>query len=221
MNRLLPWLLLPILSACSVSRAIAPLPKGSGAITTSMGGPITANLDPAIPLPITSIGYMHGLNGKTNLHGAFYPTGLAAFGVGGIDVGAATEIFPPDGARPRLMIDGTMYVYAGNNSEGPPPFAARVLPDVQAVLTWDLKRQSVYLGLDQLVQPFPEFRWHFTPLVGGMARVGRVGLQLEYKWMALYRDNIPLAADWIGPFHHGASSVQIGFSVAIGPQEEG
>ena len=185
-----------------------------------MGGPITANLSPAIPLPMTSIGYMHGLNGKTNVYGEFYPTGLAAFGVGGIGGGVATEVLTPEKARPCIMIEGGMYAYAGNNDKGPPPFAVRVFPHLQTTFSWDLKRQSLYTGLDQLIEPYPGFRWHLTPLVGGMARVGRLGFQLEYKWMAWYLDNIPIAAEWIGPFHHGASSVQIGLSVALGPHRE-
>jgi len=213
----LALILLPLLGACSVSRAVAPLPKGSGQIITSVGGPITKNLSPAIPLPMTSVGYMHGLNGKTNVYGEFYPTGLAAFGVGGVGGGVATEVFGPDGAKPRLMVEGGLYAYAGNNDEGPPPFAARVFPHAQTTFSWDLKRQVLYAGLDQLIQPFPSFRWHFTPLIGGVARVGRVGFQLEYKWMAWYLDNLPIAAEWAGPFHHGASSVQIGISVALGP----
>lgn len=216
MLRLLPWLLL---SACSVSRAVAPLPAGSGAVTTSLGGPITADLGTAIPLPLLSVGYMHGLDGRTNLHGAVYPIGLPTFGVGGLDLGVAREVFPPAGARPRLMVDGTVYAYAGDTEPGDPPFGARVFPDVSAVASWDVGRHAVYVGVDQLVEPFPSFRWHVTPLVGGIARAGRVGLQLEYQWLALYRDNDPIAAQWIGPGGQGASSVLLGVSVAVGPQE--
>jgi len=207
------------LAGCSVSHAVRPLPAGTGAVTASMGGPISGDLPLpiAFAVPITTVGYAHGVSDTTTVHGAAHLVGLAAFGIVGADIGVAHQLFDADGPRPRLMLDGDLILLAGDNTPGvDPPFGFRALPDLQLVTSWDLGPHAVYVGLDQLVQPAPSFRYHPTPLLGAMLTAGRVDVQLEYKWMGWYIDNEPLTAVWYGPFHHGATSIQVGLKVRLG-----
>ncbi|MEZ4316136.1 MAG: hypothetical protein R3F61_01470 [Myxococcota bacterium] len=205
-----------LLVGCTTSRAIKPLPKGTGAVTASLGGPFDSDLGVTFPLPLTSIGYMHGLDGKTNLHGSFFPTGLLAFGVPGASVGIARELWPPDGPSPRLMVDGTLSMFGGDASKGPPGPEFRVFADTSAVLSWDLRAHSVYTGLDVFLQPGPTVNAHLTPLVGTELRAGRTSVAFEAEWLVFYQDNRPLAANWWGPAHRGALQVQVGLAYRLG-----
>ncbi len=93
MTRALPLLLL---SGCAVSHAVRPLPRGTGALTASLGGPISKDLPTpvAFVVPITTVGYAHGVTDGTTVHGAVHPTGLAAFGIFAADVGIAGQLLP-------------------------------------------------------------------------------------------------------------------------------
>lgn len=205
---------LALWGGCTTTRAIRPLDKGEGAIIASVGGPITLELGPVgIPMPLASVGYAHGLDGKTNLHGAVHLSGLFAFGVPGIDVGVARELLTPYKARPRLMIDGTVVAFFGNAAPGDPPAAIRVLPSVDLVASWPIKLQTLYVGVNQIVQPFPEARYYASPFVGIELRPKKtLGFQLEYQWMAPWLKNEDAAARWVGPGGLGASAIKLGFT---------
>lgn len=207
---------LMLLAGCTTSRAIKPLPKGAGAVTASLGGPLTADLGPTIPLPLTSIGYMHGLDGKTNLHGSFFPTGLLAFGLPGASLGVARELWPAEGRAPRLMVDGTLSAFAGNAAKGLPAGAGRVFVDTSAVLSWDVREHSVYTGFDVFLQPAPEVNLHLTPMLGAELRRQRVAVAFEAEWLVFYADNRLGAANWWGPGHRGALQLQLGLSYRVG-----
>ena len=206
---------------CSATRSLEPLDKGTGAITGSFGGPINADLGAAIPLPISSVGYMHGLDGKTNVYGAVYPSGLIFFGVPGIDVGVSRELLTPDGARPRIMLDGTIYGFAGNAGPGDPPAGVRVWTDVASTFVWPIKKHSLFTSVDVFMQPGPgPFHVYVNPHVGGQVRVGRTGFQLEYTWWGPWVDTTYMQPVWKGPGGFGASTVQLGMDVRIGPQSD-
>ncbi|TNE91004.1 MAG: hypothetical protein EP330_06975 [Deltaproteobacteria bacterium] len=217
MTRMLAALAALALVGCSATRSLEPLEKGTGAVTASFGGPINANLGAAIPLPITSVGYMHGLDGKTNLYGAFYPTGLIFFGVPGIDVGVSREVLEPQGARPRIMLDGVVYAFAGNAGPGKPPFAGRMWFDAASTFVWPIGEHALFTSVDLFLQPGPgEFNAYLNPHVGGRARLGRVGLQLEYTWWGPWVDTQYMQAEWRGPGGYGGSTVQLGLDIQIG-----
>ena len=210
------------LAGCSVSRAVKPLPKGSGAMQLSMGGPISKDLPTPVPfvVPITTVGYAHGISDRTSVHGAVHPTGLATFGIFAMDVGATTLLMEADGARPRLMVDGDLIFATGNNAPGDPVGGTRLFPNADLIAAWDVGPHAVYAGVNQLVQPFPAFRYHATPQIGGMLSTGRVDFQLEYKWMAPTSNNLITAAEFVGPFGIGASSIQLGLGIRLGKQED-
>lgn len=210
--------------ACAPTRALAPLQAGQSALTASIGGPIVEVYGAPLPLPISSIGYVRGLDGKTNGHATVYPTNLALFGVFGFDLGVSRELVMPGGARPRVMADLTEYTFFGNAAEGDPKGGFRTFPDVSFIASWpigpeDHARTVPYVGIDQFVQPFPSFRWVPSLVVGDELRIGRhFGLQLETKWMAPLSDTDPVVPHWYGLANHGAFSVQIGFNIYPGPK---
>jgi hypothetical protein len=203
-------------AGCTPSRAVKPLPAGTGAITASLGGPLISDLGPTIPLPLTSIGYMHGLDGKTNLYGSLHPTSLAAFRVFGASLGASRQLWEQQGLSPRLMTGVTLYGFAGDAVDGGDGPAGRVFGDVSAMLSWDLGRHTVYTGAGLFVQPAPTFAAHVTPTLGAQLQPGRLGVQLEAEWLAPYVDNRPLAASWRGIGHHGALQLSVGLSFRLG-----
>ncbi|NCG21371.1 MAG: hypothetical protein GWP91_20365 [Rhodobacterales bacterium] len=216
-----PLLVLLLLVGCSVSHSVRPLAKGTGALQVSMGGPISKDLPTpvAFVVPITTLGYAHGLTEKTSVHGAFHPAGLAAFGIFGMDLGATTLLAEGEGARPRFMLDGDLAFFTGDNTQGDPKGGSRLFPSVEVVGAWDLGNHAVYTGINQFVQPFPGFRYHVTPLVGTMLTAKRVDVQIEYKWMAPASKNALTAAEFVGPFGLGASAVQIGLGIRLGKEK--
>lgn len=214
--------LLLLLSGCAVSHGVRPLEKGTGAITASIGGPISADLPTPIPFttPITTVGYAHGVSDKTTVHGAIHPSGLAAFGLFAMDIGASTLLLEADGARPRLMLDGDLIFATGDNASGGAVGGTRLFPNAELVASWDLGKHAVYGGVNQLLQPFPQARYHVTPLVGTMLVAGRTDFQIEYNWLAPAANNDLTAAQFIGPFGQGASSIKLGLGVRLGKQED-
>lgn len=214
MSRL--FLLAVLASGCTTSRAVRPLPAGTGALTASLGGPLNSNLGATIPIPLTSVGYVRGLDGRTNVHGAFYPTGLAAFRVFGMSGGVARQIWDQDGGFPRLMADLTVSGFVGDAVDGGEGPKGRVFTDLSGVLSWDLGDHSLYTGLDVFVQPAPTTIAHLTPMGGVVLRRGRTGVSFEAEWLAPYVDNRPLAADWNGIGHHGALQLQAGLELRLG-----
>ncbi|MCB9669994.1 MAG: hypothetical protein H6734_11020 [Alphaproteobacteria bacterium] len=212
MRHLLPLLLV----ACSTSRAVRPLPAGTGALTASLGGPINADLGAPIPLPLTTIGYAYGVDGKTDVHAAIHPTAAAAFGVFGASVGVARQVWDQQGGSPRLMTDLTLHAFGGDAAAGPPLAAGRAFAELSGVLSWDVREHSLYTGTDLFFQPGPRATAHLSPLGGAILRRGRTGVAFEAAWLAPYVDNRPLAAHWIGPFHRGAVQLKLGLELGLG-----
>lgn len=222
--RLTHWLLgAALLSAgCSASRSLEPLKKGTGSLTASFGGPINADLGAAIPLPISSVGYMHGLDGKTNVYGAFYPSGLVFFGVPGIDVGISREVLTPEKARPRIMLDAVLYGFAGDAQAGQaPPPGVRVWTDFASSFVWPVGNHLVFTKVDLFVQPGPAFNAYLNPHVGARLNIKRVGLQVEYTWWGPWVNTRFMQPVWIGPGKTlGASTIQFGLNIKLGNQED-
>lgn len=216
------WLPLLLLSGCAVSHGVKPLPQGQGALTASLGGPISKDLPTPVPfvVPITTVGYAHGATDLLTVHGSIHPSGLAAFGVFAADIGAAQQLLAPSGAAPRLMIDGTLILATGNNAPGDPAGGTRLFPDIQLVASWDLGKHAAYVGVDQFFQPFPTVRYHVSPLFGALLSAGRTDLQIEYMWQAPYQRNDLLTAEFVGPFGQGASAIKVGLAVHFGKRDD-
>lgn len=211
----------PLAAACAPTRALAPLEPGQGAFTASLGGPFVEVYGGPLPLPVTSVGYVRGIDGRLNVHGALYPTNLALFGVFGLDLGASYELFGPSRARPRLMADVTAYTFFGDLAKGEPRGGLRVFPDLQLIASWpvggDVTRTVPYVGVDQFTQFFPTAHWNPSLVFGNELRLGkRVGLQLEGKWIAPWVDTEPLVPHWYGAANRGAFSAQLGLTVYAG-----
>ncbi len=217
MRTLLTFLLaIAFSSGCAASRSFAPLEQGQVAVTSTMGGPIVNYFGGHKPLPQSDIGIAYGLNGKTTVHTALHPTQLALFGLFGMDIGINTELVEPDGARPRVMVDGTLYFFAGNNAEGLPKGGARLFPDIQVVAAWPVGNHHFYTGLDNFIQPFPVLRWFPSPMLGTELRAGPVGFQFETKWLGWFSDTDNLTPSWAAPGKQGAISTQMGINLYFG-----
>ena len=204
------------LQGCSISRGIAPLERGQGAVTASFGGPFVEFGGAPIPLPISSVGYMHGVGHGVTVHGAVYPTQLVLFGVGGLDLGASYEVFKAEGPRPRLMVDLTLYSFFGDNQPDGAPGGFRLFPDLTVLASWDLgkPKHHVYLGFENFFQPFPTFRYQPVPMLGAELKASKaVGVLAEAKWMGLPEDTVPLQPIWYAPGNQGAISLQLGVNV--------
>lgn len=205
--------------ACAPTRALAPLEAHQVAVTAAIGGPMVEFAGAPLPLPISSLGVVYGIDGRTNLHATVYPTNLALFGLFGADVGASREVLAPDGPRPRVMADLTLYVFAGDIAAGDPAGGVGVFPDVSAIASWPLAlgRTVPYVGLDNFVEVAPGLRYVPSLVVGDELRVGRrVGLQLEGKLIAPWVDTNRWVPHWYGISRHGAFSVQLGVNVYFG-----
>ena len=213
---------LVLASGCAVSRGIAPLDRGESAVQVSVGGPFVEYAGAPIPLPISSVGYAYGVDGKTNLHSSLYLTQWVLFGVAGLDLGVARELLGADGARPRIMADATVYMFFGDHAPEGAEGGFRLFPDINITVGWDLGRwdHHVYLGIDSFFQPFPEFRYYPTPFLGGEVKTGKdkahVGLIVELAYMAFWEDTLPLNPVWHGVNNHGAISVKLGMNVYFG-----
>jgi hypothetical protein len=208
-----------VLGGCSASRAVSPLGKGNTAITTSMGGPVVSYAGVPLPVPIGSVGAAHGVSDRTNIYGSFYWTPVLLFGIPGADLGVATELFGPMGARPRLMAGATTHVFFGDTAAGDPRGGVRVFPDLSAIGSWPIgphDRSTVWTGLDLLVQTAAPADVFLSPLVGAEVRPGRVGLRAELKWLAATVDNLQGVPDWYGIGHRGALSLQLGVDIHLG-----
>ena len=211
-------LALVLLAGCSTTRALAPLEKGQHGATFSVGGPFVQFAGAPIPLPIASVGYQYGIDGKSNVHGAFYLTQLVLFKVGGFDVGINRELSPAAGARPRVMVDFTNYLFFGDHSPGDPAGGARWFPDVSLMLTWDLGQRPhrIYLGVDTFFQTMPEFHVYPSPVLGTELRASHVvGVQLELAYHAFWADTEPLQPVWYGFDRHGAIAFKLGLNVYV------
>ena len=212
------WVLGLLLSGCAASRAVAPMGAGRGAVTASLGGPLLEFGGAPVPVPLLSAGYRYGLSDRTSVHGALHGTGLVLLGVFGADLGVDVELLPPSGSRPRLMFDQTFALFTGDAALGEPAGGPRVFADLALLASWDVGREAhhPYVGLRLFDQPFPERHVYPYPVAGAVWNAGRLGWQLELGWPGITARNVPSFVDWIGPFHQGALSVQVGATVATG-----
>jgi hypothetical protein len=205
---------------CSTTRALAPLEKGQHGATISLGGPFVQYGGAPIPLPLSSVGYRYGIDGKSDFHTSFYVTQLALFKVGGFDFGFNRELISAKGARPRLMLDTTQHLFFGDRSPGAPDGGTRWFPEISAVATWDLGKPDrphrIFVGASGFFQFFPEVRGYLTPMIGTELRAHRkLGIVLELDWMAPWVDTTYLNPVWYGVGDKGALAFKLGFNIYV------
>lgn len=206
------------LAGCATSRAIAPLDKGQHGVSVSLGGPMVEFGGAPVPLPFVGLGYRYGIDGKTDLHAAIYPSGPVLVGVMGWDVGVAREVLAADGPVPRIMVDLNTTWTVGDNGPGGDPAAFRFFATPSAVFTWDLgpPKHRVYVGADVFFQPAPSVRAIPSVFLGSELQASEVvGLQLELGWTGFHRHTDVGAVTWIGPGQQGAIAVRLGVNVRI------
>ena len=209
--------------ACSTTRALAPLAKGQHGLTASFGGPFVDYGGAPIPLPLTSVGYRYGIDGKSDVHASVYATQAALFGVGGFDVGVSRELVDADGARPRVMLDTNHHLFFGDLEPGDPKGGVVYLPDVSGVLTWDLGASEtphrLYVGATTTFDVQNKGKPWLTPYIGTELRASKmVGVQLE---AAIFGATVPtrfLNPVWYGIDEHGAIVARLGLNVYL-PQK--
>ncbi|MBN2799818.1 MAG: hypothetical protein JXX28_11780 [Deltaproteobacteria bacterium] len=211
--------LLPLLG-CAASRGHTPVPAGQVAWTASLGGPVVEYFDGLKPLPLSALGGAYGVDGRTTVHGAILPTGLALFGVLGLEGGASHLLW--EGESSRLMADGSLWVFAGPHNGAasidydPAPGGLRVFPEGQLLWARDLGPHTVYAGASLFVQPWPDPTALPAPLLGAEVRLGRLGLQPELSWVEAWKDNEPYSPQFLGVSGHGALSLRLGLTLHPG-----
>lgn len=189
--------LAPLVGGCAAARHAAPLDAGELAFSGSAGGPVQS----------VSGSLAYGLNDRATLHTG----GGVITGVTVVHTGVSLEVSPPEGAKPRFMLDLTAY---GAGRDG----AFEVFPDLTLLAAWDLGERGhhLYVALDNLVQlgvtPEP-FLWIPSPQLGGVAWMGPIGLQTQLGWHAPWLDNDNSSVEWLGVGDRGMLSAQAGVIV--------
>lgn len=212
-------MLILTLVACSTTHGIRPLGKGVVAPEFSVGGPLTEIYGLPMPLPLSTLGASVGVTDRVDVHAAWHPTAALITGVAAGEVGADVEVFAPDGARPRIMVDLTVVAAGGDTAEDGADGGFRVFVQPTVLASWDwgkLRRQAFYAGLTAFTQPYPTHAVG-AALVGNQWGIGpRVFATTELKWIAPYADSEPLVPSYYSPGNLGAISVQLGAGVRLG-----
>lgn len=165
-------------AACTATMPVRVLPKGESRWTASIGGPLLPHHAPTGFIPYTNIGRMWAHDESTTLTANLHVL-AAAFGVAGVDVGAARRIREQSGAIPELTGMAQLYMFAG-------PGGARVYPNITGTASWSAgPRTLLYGGGAATIRPSGGQGLIATPHVGIQRDFGRrLALQLEGKWMA-------------------------------------
>lgn len=171
-------LVLLVTGACTATQPVRVLPKGQSRWIGSFGGPLLPNHTPTGLIPYTNIGIEWGRTDDVTLSADLHLL-AAAFGVAGVDVGAARRLRAQDGVVPEITGQAQLYGFVGSGG-------ARIYPNFTATASWTAgARALLYGGTALTVRPSGGRGLLLSPLVGVQRDVGRrFVLQLEAKWMA-------------------------------------
>jgi hypothetical protein len=171
-----------LLSACSATHIVRPLPRGASVWTASLGGPYLPEAVPTKVVPYLSLGWQYGVSDALSIGGAVHGT-LAAYGVAGGELTATRRLTEQHGRRPAVSGTAQAYLFAGRGG-------ARFYPSLGAVASWSIgERALLYGGGNALAQFSGTPSVLLNPLIGAQRSFGRrVALQLELKWMAANAD---------------------------------
>jgi hypothetical protein len=197
-------------ASCAVTHTVRPLGRGNAAINASLGGPVVevASLD--IPTPILSVGGAYGLRDDLEIE-AHGDVTAAAFGDLHLDAGLSYHpVIRYGGLVPTLTTIAAAHLLTNLDD-------TRVAPQLTVAAAWCVGgRHLVYVGGDSGVVIGSPTRVLAGPFVGGEARLGRLGLTLEGKWLAPYYDVAPTAPTWISPGSRGYLSLFLGVTRYLG-----
>ncbi len=186
--------------SCSVVQPVRVLPEGVTQGTVALGGPWLPNSSPAYIVPYLNVGAMHGISENVTLVGNLHGT-VAAFGVLGLDAGAAVRLLKQQGAVPELTAKGQLYGFvdlAGGGTTARPSSidgatnsgAVRIYPHITLTGSYELTNNLLgYIALENTLQFGERFGYFFTPGVGLQFNVApNSSIQAEWKWAA---SNVP------------------------------
>jgi hypothetical protein len=165
-------------TACTATLPVRVLHKGESRWIASIGGPLLPHHAPTGFIPYTNVGRMWGHSERTTLSANAHLL-AAAFGVAGLDLGAARRLRLQDGVAPEVTGQVQLYGFAG-------PGGARVYPNLTATASWSAgPRTLLYGGAGATITFEGTQAVLATPHLGIQRDVGRwLALQLEGKWMA-------------------------------------
>ena len=174
---------LRIAGACLVTGGAATqpvrvLPKGESRLISSVGGPLLPHHTPVGFIPYTNIGRMWGHSADVTLSANVHVL-AAAFGIAGMDIGAARRLVTASGSMPELTGQAQLYVFAGTGG-------VRLYPHLTGTASWSVGTSTLaYGGSAFTVRPSGGIGIVATPHAGVQRSVGRrLAIQLEGKWMA-------------------------------------
>lgn len=221
MRRVLPFALLA--SACTTVHGVKPVGRGAVAVEGEVGGPITEVYGLPIPLPLSSVGATYGVSDRVDVHAAVHPSPALLFGLFLADAGVSGQLFPPEGARPRLMADLTLTAGGGDNEPGEPEGGFRLWAQPTLTASWDwgrADRRTAYTSVTAFAQPFPEV--HVIPqwAVGNRWEAGRFLATTEMGWIAPWVSTADLAPNYLSPGSLGAIAVRLGAGWRFGGPKE-
>jgi len=176
------WLALLLVSValgCTATQPVRVLTRGERRFISSLGGPLLPHHVPTTGfVPYTNVGTMWGALDNLTLSANVHLL-AAAFGVAGLDVGAARRLRRQDSALPEVTGQVQLYGFAGAGG-------VRGYPNVTGTASWSLgPRALMYGGSALTVRPSGGRALLVSPLAGVQRDVGRrLVLQLEGKWMA-------------------------------------
>ncbi len=178
LNRVGVPLAMMITLGCAATQPVRVLHSGERRWIASVGGPLQPHHVPQGVLPYTNIGTMWGHSEATTLSANLHVL-AAAFGIAGVDVGAARRMRTQRGAIPEVTAQSQLYLFAGSGG-------ARVYPNFTGTASWSAgQRTLLYGGSALTVRPSGGKALVASPLTGIQRDVGRrLVLQLEGKWMA-------------------------------------
>jgi hypothetical protein len=194
--------------ACTATQPVRVLPMGQTRWIASVGGPVLPQHVPTKIVPYTDIGMMWGKTDNLTLTANVHVL-AAAFGIAGVDVGAARRLLAQQGARPEITGQAQVYLFDGDGG-------ARVYPNVTTTASWTAGPRTLLYGGVSLVGQFSGTPGMIvTPLAGVQRQVSqRLTLQLEGKWMAANADmHSGLFQGESSISGHGGLAAQIGLQV--------
>jgi hypothetical protein len=196
------------LTACAATQPVRVLPKGQSRLIGSVGGPLLPHHAPTGFIPYTNVGGMWGYSDDVTLSANVHVL-AAAFGVAGVDVGAAHRLRAQAGAFPEVTGQLQLYGFAGSGG-------ARAYPNLTGTASWTAgPRTLLYGGSAFTVRPSGGRGVIVTPHAGVQRDVGRrLTLQLEGKWMAASVDmhsGLFEGENAVGG--HGGLALQLGVQV--------
>jgi hypothetical protein len=196
-------------AGCTATQPVRVLPKGQSRFIASLGGPVLPKGAPTIVIPYATVGIARGVSDNTTVVADVHAL-MAAFGVAGVDIGAARRLRAEDAHGPEITALGQAYLFAGSGG-------ARVFPHATINASWTRgSSQLVYVGADVVGQFTGKPAAFVSPLLGWQFPIRRsLAMQTELKWMAASADTrhgIFKAESSIGG--RGALGLQFGFQWA-------